>query len=90
MKPILDKLIHESLIRDFSHRKVTFSHLSLVQEALLIAGSFKNTPQNLIILKTNLYQAQHLFEKLQLWLGEDVLLYAAEESLRVEAIAASP
>jgi len=90
MKPILERLKNEPLIRDFSLRKVTFSHLSLVQEALLIAGSFKNTPQNIILLKTNLYQAQHLYEKLQLWLGDDVLLYAAEESLRVEAIAASP
>ena len=90
MKAILDRLKNEALIRDFSQRKVTFSHLSLMQEALLVASSFKFYPQNVIIIKSNLYQAQHLVEKLQLWLGDDVLLYAAEESLRVEAIAASP
>ena len=89
MKAILDRLKNEALIRDFSQRKVTFSHLSLMQEALLVASSFKFYPQN-VIIKSNLYQAQHLVEKLQLWLGDDVLLYAAEESLRVEAIAASP
>ncbi len=90
MKAILERLKNESLIRDFSQRKVTFSHLSLVQESLLIAASFKFFPQNMIVVKPNLYQAQHLVEKLQLWLGDDVVLYAAEESLRVEAIAASP
>ncbi|KAF0227186.1 MAG: transcription-repair coupling [Erysipelotrichaceae bacterium] len=90
MKALLERLENEPLIRDFSQRKVTFSHLSLVQESLLIAASFKLYPQNMIIVKPNLYQAQHLVEKLQLWLGDDVYLYAAEESLRVEAIAASP
>ncbi len=90
MKVLLERLKNEPLIRDFSQRKVTFSHLSLMQETLLIAASFKFYPQNMIIVKTNLYQAQHLVEKLQLWLGDDVLMYAAEESLRVEAIAASP
>jgi len=90
MKALLERLKKEPLIRDFSERKVTFSHLSLMQETLLIASSFRFYPQNMVIVKTNLYQAQHLVEKLQLWLGEDVLMYAAEESLRVEAIAASP
>lgn len=90
MKQILNNLSQNPLIQDFSNRKVSFSHLSLTQEALLIASSHQNHKRPMVIVKSNLYQAQQLVEKLQFWMDDQVVLYPVEESFRVEAIAASP
>lgn len=90
MKTILTKLTNHPVIQDFSLGKVSFSHVSLTQEALLIASSYQNNPRSIVIVKPNLYQAQQLFEKLQFWLETETVLYPVEESYRVEAIAASP
>ena len=46
--------------------------------------------KKLLIIKNNAYTAQKLYERLQALLGDEVLLFSLEESLRVEAIAASP
>lgn len=90
MKQIIHLISDHQTIKDFSLGKVSFSHLSLTQEALLIAASYKNFPRSMIIIKSNLYLAQQLFEKIQFWLDQEVVLYPVEESLRVESIAASP
>lgn len=90
MKEIIQLLSSNPLIQDFSLGKVSFAHLSLTQEALLIASSYKETPRPIVIIKSNLYQAQQLHEKIQFWLEDKVVLFPVEESLRVEAIAASP
>lgn len=90
MKQIIHLISEHQSIKDFSLGKVSFSHLSLTQEALLIAASYKNNPRSMMIVKANLYQAQQLFEKIQFWLEDDSVLYPVEESLRVESIAASP
>ncbi len=90
MKDILKHLSIHPLIQDFSIGKVSFSHLSLTQEALLIASSYQVNPRPMVIIKPNLYQAQQLHEKIQFWLEDQTVLYPVEESFRVEAIAASP
>ena len=90
MNFFLDRLITHPLIDSFSRADVTFSHVSLTQEAILAATAFKAKPQTLVWVKANLYQAERLHAKLQWWLGDQALLVASEESLRVEAIAASP
>jgi len=90
MKEILKQLSSHPLIQDFSIGKVSFSHLSLTQEALLIASSYQSKPRPMVIIKSNLYQAQQLHEKIQFWLEDQTVLYPVEESFRVEAIAASP
>ncbi len=90
MKEIINLISNHQTIKDFSLGKVSFSHLSLTQEALLIASSYKNNPRSMMIVKANLYQAQQLFEKIQFWLEDQSLLYPVEESLRVESIATSP
>lgn len=90
MKEIIQLLSSNQLIQDFSLGKVSFAHLSVTQEALLIASSYKQTPRPIVIIKSNLYQAQQLHEKIQFWLEDKVVLFPVEESLRVEAIAASP
>lgn len=90
MKEIIQLLSSNQLIQDFSLGKVSFAHLSVTQESLLIASSYKQTPRPIVIIKSNLYQAQQLHEKIQFWLEDKVVLFPVEESLRVEAIAASP
>lgn len=90
MKHILETLHTHPLIQDFSLGKGSFSHVSLTQEALLIAASFTQHKRTIFVVKKNLFQAQKLFEKLQYWLSDEVLLLPVEDSLRVESIASSP
>ena len=70
MKHLIQELKKHRLIQDFSDQKVSFSHLSLTQEALLIASSYLNKPRPMVVVKANLYLAQQLFEKIQFWLDE--------------------
>ncbi|MCF0110295.1 MAG: transcription-repair coupling factor, partial [Erysipelotrichaceae bacterium] len=60
------------------------------EEALITGASFRRMGRNMVLVKPNLYQAQDLYNRLYGLLGDDVLLYAVEESLQVEAIASSP
>ena len=64
---------------------------SLIEEALVIAASYRNHPRPILVVKHSLYSAQRLYERLSTLLGEtQCALFGADESLRVEAIAASP
>ncbi|MBR6957779.1 MAG: transcription-repair coupling factor, partial [Erysipelotrichaceae bacterium] len=64
--------------------------LSALDTPLVIAASFRRDPRNMVVITNNLYSAQQLYRKLIPLVNSDVLLLAVEESLRVEAIAASP
>ena len=90
MKWILEQLNTHPVIEAFSLGKASFSHVSLTQEALLLAASFEKRPSTQFVVKSTLYQAQKLYEKLQPWLNDQVILLPVEDSLRVEAIASSP
>jgi len=64
---------------------------SAIEEALVIAESFKENPRPILVVKQNLYTAQRLYERLSAFLDEsECALFGADESLRVESIAASP
>ena len=64
---------------------------SLIEEALVIAASYIQNPRPILVVKQNLYNAQRLYERLSSLLSSDeCALFGADESLRVEAIAASP
>mgnify|MGYP004433571095 FL=1 len=64
---------------------------STIQEALVIATSYKHRPRSILVVKKNLYQAQRLYERISSFLEDDeCALFASDESLRVEAIASSP
>ena len=54
MKEIIQLLSTNPLIQDFSLGKVSFAHLSVTQEALLIASSYKQTPRPIVVIKSNL------------------------------------
>lgn len=64
-------------------------NLSTMEEALLLWAAFQKDPKTRIIVKKNKYEAQQLYSRLSM-LQEQVLLFVMEESLRVQAIAASP
>ena len=91
MQQILNRLIQDASVRALSNGQGSFAHLSLTQEAALLAAAYRTKPQAIFVVKPNLYQAQQLHAKLQTWLNEEeIALFASEESLRVEAIASSP
>ncbi|NLP22193.1 MAG: transcription-repair coupling factor [Erysipelotrichaceae bacterium] len=66
------------------------STFSLIEEALIIATSYKVNKRPILVVKNNLYSAQRIFERIHSLLPEDTLMFNVEESLRVEAIASSP
>jgi transcription-repair coupling factor (superfamily II helicase) len=91
MERILKQLMNEASVRALSNGQGSFAHLSLTQEAALLAATYRRKPQAIFVVKPNLYQAQQLHAKLSTWLNdEEFALFASEESLRVEAIASSP
>ncbi|MCF0115856.1 MAG: transcription-repair coupling factor, partial [Erysipelotrichaceae bacterium] len=64
---------------------------SYIEEALIIAASYRKNPRNITLAALNLYEAQRLYERLATLLSDDeCALFSVEESLRVSMIAASP
>ncbi len=78
-------------VRKLDQNKSPLPVQSLIQEALVLAASYRHNPRPLLVIKQNLYNAQRLYEKVSVLLSEDeCALFSADESLRVEAIASSP
>ncbi|NBK98413.1 MAG: transcription-repair coupling factor [Erysipelotrichia bacterium] len=90
MNDLLKILSDNPAFKAFDERKNILGNLNLSEEALMIASSFQKNKQPMLIVKNNLYTAQRLYESLTPLLKDEVLLFSVEESLRVEAIAASP
>ena len=64
---------------------------SFIEEALVICASYRKKPRPILVIKQNLYNAQRLYERVSTLLSEsECALFSADESLRVETIAASP
>ncbi len=88
---ILHQLDDNPVVLQLDQNKGTLPLISLIEEALVIATSYKKKPRPMIVIKNNLYQAQRLYERILSFLSEDeCALFGADESLRVEAIASSP
>ncbi|MEA5026877.1 MAG: transcription-repair coupling factor [Erysipelotrichaceae bacterium] len=88
---ILDLLKENQAVKTLDTHDDSLASLSLIEEALLIAAYFRHYERNVIVVKNNLYNAQRLYDYLKNILDDErVLLYGVEESLRIEAIAASP
>ena len=88
---IINKVLleNEAIKRVDTHNK--FACDNLMQEAILIAGSFLKKEKKIMIVKPNAYLAQQLYSMLASLIGEDnVVLYTTEESLRIEGVASSP
>lgn len=91
MKTILKLISKHQAIQAFIDHKPYFANLSLENEALLIAASFRKQKRNITVVKANGFLARQLYDYLvQLINSEDkVQLYLQEDSLRVEEIASS-
>ena len=88
---IINKILLENDVirRVDNHNK--FACDNLMQEAILIAGSYLKKEKKIMIVKPNAYLAQQLFSMVSSLVGEDkVILYTTEESLRIEGVASSP
>lgn len=90
MDILLKELQQNEAVLSIQKKESVLGNLSYMEEALLLAADYRQKPQKLLIIKNNAYTAQKLYERLQALLGDEVLLFSLEESLRVEAIAASP
>ncbi len=74
----------------FDQEANTLGNINLMEETLMIASSYLKKKKPMLIVKNNVYTAQRLYESLTPLLKDEVLLFRVEESLRVQAIAASP
>lgn len=89
MNPLIQLVKNNPALVSFENNNVKLGNLSLYEEALLCIQQFYKLNQNIVIVKSNPYQAQRLYQAV-LSIEEAVLLYTVEESLRVEHIASSP
>ena len=88
---ILEELDTNPAVQKLDAGKGPLPLSSLIEEALVIAVSYRRKPRPILVVKHSLYSAQRLYERLSTLLGEtNCALFGADESLRVEAIAASP
>ena len=71
-------------------KKGNFVVDEIVGVALLIATAFKEKPDNYLIVTSNLYKAQQIYNQLTYFINQDeVLLFPADELIRAEYIAQS-
>lgn len=87
---ILKRLYENPAVMRLLDQSAKLGNLSLVEEALIIAAAFQKKPQPMLIVKSNLYTAQRLLDRLTPLVKAPVLLFGVEESLRMETIARSP
>lgn len=91
MNFLLGRLADNPAVQACTEQQPFLSASSLTEEALILAASYVQNPRPMLIVKNNLYTAQRLAEKLKSLLSPQVCaIFSVEESLRVEAIAASP
>ncbi|WP_276935497.1 transcription-repair coupling factor [Dielma fastidiosa] len=90
MNCLLNELLKNPAVESLLRKESSLGNLSLTEEALLYAALYRQSRQSLLIVKNNVYTAQKLIERLTPLVDVEVLPFVVEESLRVEAIAASP
>lgn len=87
--PIIQSLEHNVLTQQLLKPDGQLGNLSEMEEALLLAAAFEQDHKTRIVVKKNKYEAQQLYARLAM-LEQEVLLFVMDESLRIQAIAASP
>ncbi|MDD3923546.1 MAG: transcription-repair coupling factor [Erysipelotrichaceae bacterium] len=91
MNNILQLIKDNEGVKALLENKEGLASLTMIEEALLLMSYFKNSDRNIVVVKNNAYNAQRLYEYLHnIEDDEQILLFNVEESLRIEAIAASP
>lgn len=87
--PILESLKENPATQELIKPNGKLGNLSMMEEALLLAAAFEQDQKTRIIVKKNKYEAQQLYSRLAM-LQEETILFAMDESLRLQALAASP
>ncbi len=91
MRSLLEALAQNPAVNALIDQSGGVSFQSLNEEALVLSAAYQKCPQNLVVIKNNLYNAQRLYNKIANLVQEkNCTLFAVEESLRVESIATSP
>lgn len=86
-----EALKENKAVEAFNKEKGPIPASSLIEEALVICSSYRKKPRPILVIKENLYNAQRFYERISTLLDEsECALFSADESLRVETIAASP
>lgn len=86
--PILKQLEHNPVTQSILHSRDNVGNLYPMEEAMLLCAAFRADHKTRIIVKKNRYEAMQLYERI-LQIEENTILFAMEESLRVQAIASS-
>ena len=90
MRKIVERLFQNPAVEAIVQNKTGVGSLSLQEEALILSAAFLRSKQSMFVVKSNLYEAQNMYQRLSTLCEEDVYLFCVEESLQVEAIASSP
>ncbi len=80
-----DNLAYKAMLK--GKGEIVVNHTS--DEAILIASAFCAREKKILVVKENMYQAQMLYQELLPLLRNKVVYFPCDESLRIEALAAS-
>ena len=87
---LLKKIANSNAIPPFLEKKGVFVVDDIIGISLLVATAYKKNKENYLLVASNLYNAQKIYNILTTLLNdEEVLLYPADELIRAEAIAQS-
>ena len=90
MNNILGYIKEDKALKALLNKEPGVSGLSDNAESLLLAAAFQKSKRNIIVVKPTLFAAQNLQQRISSLIEDKPLLFAVEESLQIEAIAASP
>lgn len=89
MEEIFKKLSQNPAFQAFAQQSNDLGNISLMEEALMIATTYRQQEKPMLIVKPNVYAAQKLYERLNPLIKDKVLFFSVEESMRIEALSAS-
>ena len=89
MRRIIERFYQNSAVEAIISNQSTLANLSTQEEVVILSAAFLRSNKSMIIVKSNLYEAQILYQNIYALIQEGVL-FAVEESLQVESIASSP
>lgn len=87
---LFEKLKQNRAIPPFLEKKGNFVVEETMGSALLVATAYKRKPENYLLVCSNLYNAQQVYNFLTYFINKnDVLLFPADELIRAESISQS-
>ncbi|MFV0393500.1 MAG: transcription-repair coupling factor [Coprobacillaceae bacterium] len=86
LKLLQDNVAYQALLKGKGDLVIN----QISDEALLYASAFLSLDQDMVIVKANQYEANLLYQEIKSLLHESCLFFPVDESMRIEALAASP